>query len=63
MVLTLALVGIVMLVVFVPAIPVGLSFSWPYLSSTIAYGVYLAVAGFVSVLVGLAMVSVVWVRR
>jgi len=44
-----------MMVLAVPAIPFDLSFSWPFLSSTVAYGVFLAGAGFVSVLAALAI--------
>ena len=61
--LAMAVIGLVMMVLFVPLIPTGLSFSWPYLSSDVVYGVYLAVAGFVSVLIGLATLASARVRR
>ena len=59
----LAVVGLVVMVVAVPAIPFDLSFLWPYLSSTPAYGLFLAVVGFVSVLVSLAMRPAIVARR
>lgn len=61
--LAMAVMGLVMMALAVPAIPVGLSFSWPFLSSNVVYGVYLAVAGFVSVLIGLAMLASARARR
>lgn len=39
------------------AIPFDLSFSWPFLSSTATYGIYLAAAGFLAVFISLAMRS------
>lgn len=52
----LAVASLVMIVIVVPAVMVDLSFSWPYLSSNLAYGVFLAGAGLLSVLVGVAIV-------
>jgi hypothetical protein len=63
MALAMAVMGLVMMLLFVPAIPFGLSFSWPYLSSDVVYGVYLAVAGFVSALIGLATLASARARR
>jgi hypothetical protein len=53
----LAVVCLVVMVLVVPNVPFALSFFWPFLSSTIAYGVYLAAAGLVSALIGLATLS------
>lgn len=53
--------GAMALIVFVMTgfaaseIPFGLSFNWPFLSSTILCGVFLALAGFVTVLLGLLL--------
>jgi hypothetical protein len=63
MALAMAVMGLVMMLLFVPAIPFNLSFSWPFLSSDVVYGVYLAVAGFVSVLIGLATLASATARR
>lgn len=52
----LAVASLVMIVIVVPAVMVDLSFSWPYLNSNLAYGVFLAGAGILSVLVGVAIV-------
>lgn len=57
LVLAMALMGLVMMGLAVPAIQFGLSFDWPYLSSNLSYGVFPAVAGFACVLIGLATVS------
>lgn len=59
----LVVVSLVVMVVGVPFIPVDLSFFWPYLSSTPAYGLFLALAGFLSVLISLAMLSAAGTRR
>lgn len=53
----LAVLGLVMMGLAMGAIPFDLSFFWPFLDSTIAYGVYLAAAGFVAVLLGLAILT------
>lgn len=53
----LAVLSLVMMIIGVPMIPYGLSFEWPFLSSTPTYGLVLAVAGFVSMLIGLAMLT------
>jgi hypothetical protein len=58
-----AVVNVVLMALAVPAIPFDLSFLWPFLDSTIVYGVYLAIAGFVSVLVGVAMLSAAGARE
>jgi len=58
-----AVVNVVLMALAVPAISFDLSFSWPFLDSTIVYGVYLAIAGFVSVLVGVAMLSAAGARE
>ena len=63
MALAMAVMGLVMMVLFVPAIPFNLSFSWPFLNSDVVYGVYLAVAGFVSALIGLATLASARARR
>jgi hypothetical protein len=60
---TLAVLSLVMMIMSVPMIPYALSFSWPFLSATPSYGLVLAVAGFVSVLVGLATLSAIGARR
>ena len=54
---TLAVVSLLLMGLAVFAIPFDLSFEWPFLDSSIVYGVYLALAGFVSVLVGVALLS------
>lgn len=51
----LALLSLVLIITSVPEASFALSFNWPYLSSTIAYGFYLEAAGVVSVLIGLAI--------
>lgn len=53
----LAVLSLVLLIVAVSSVAFDVSFSWPYLSSTVAYGLYLAVAGFLSVLIGLAALT------
>lgn len=53
----LAMMSLVMIVITVPAVIVDLTFVWPYLNSNLVYGAYLAGAGFVSVLIGLAMLT------
>jgi drug/metabolite transporter (DMT)-like permease len=58
----LAVVSLVMIVLAVPAISFDLSFSWPFLDSNVVYGVFLAIAGFLSVLVGITMLSAVRAR-
>lgn len=59
----LAVVSLVMMIVGIPIIMFDLSFFWPFLSSTPTYGLLLAVAGFVSVLIGLTKLSAVGARR
>lgn len=49
----LALTGLALTLVAIPGIQFDLSFSWPFLSSTVVYGASVAAAGFVSVLIGL----------
>ncbi len=61
--LTLALAGLIMMLLFVPAIPFDLSFLWPFLSSDVTYGVYLAAAGFGCVLAGFASLFTASARR
>lgn len=51
-----ALVSLTLIIVVVPEVPIGLSFSWPFLSSDIAYGVYLSIAGLLGALTGLVLV-------
>ncbi len=58
-----AVVCLVLMALAVLAIPFDLSFSWPFLDSTVVYGVYLAIAGFVSVLVGVVMLSAAGARE
>jgi hypothetical protein len=60
---SLAAVSLALMALAVPAIPFDLSFSWPFLDSTMVYGVYLAIAGFVSVLGGVAMLSAAGARE
>lgn len=52
----LAVLSLVMTIMIVPMVPYGLSFSWPYLSATPSYGIVLAIAGFVGVLIGLTRI-------
>lgn len=58
-----AAVNFTLMALAVPAIPFDLSFEWPFLDSTVVYGVYLALAGFVSVLGGVAMLSAAGARE
>lgn len=51
----LALVSLAMILVAVPSIRFDLSFFWPFLSSNVVYGAYLAGAGCLSMLLGLLM--------
>lgn len=53
----LALMGLVLISVSISAVTFDLSFSWPFLNSTVAYGLYLAVIGFLSVLIGRAALT------
>jgi hypothetical protein len=53
----LALLSLVMMGLAVAMIPFDLSFFWPFLNSTMAYGVYLAAAGFAATLLGLTLLS------
>ncbi len=58
----LALVSLAMILVAVPGIRFDLSFSWPFLSSNVVYGPYLAGAGCLSVLLGLSILPTMSAR-
>lgn len=60
---SLAVLSLVIMIVGVPMIPYALSFSWPFLNATPTYGLVLAIAGFVGVFIGLAMLSATEARR
>lgn len=53
----LALVSLAMIIVVTPGISTGLSFSWPFLSSDVVYGSFLAGTGLALVLVGLSTLT------
>lgn len=55
--LALALLGLLMVWLAVAIVPFDLSFSWPFLSSEIVYGAYLAQVGLLCVISGLALGS------
>jgi hypothetical protein len=50
-----ALLNLTWMTLVVPAVPFDLSFSWPFLSSDIAYGVYLTAAGLLGAIAGLVV--------
>ncbi len=53
--LVLAVVGLVMVGLALGGVPFDLSFSWPFLDSDIVYGLYLALAGMLCVIVGVGL--------
>ena len=56
---TLAVACLVIVGLAMGGVPLALSFDWPFLSSDIVYGAYLALAGLLCVIVGVSLDSAI----